>query len=78
MTAWREELAKDIYKRNPQIDVKVLNEVVQKLLDRIVFIRIAEDRKIRDANELKDIVELWRHEGKRKPILNHLKDLFSK
>ncbi|MFZ3065748.1 MAG: N-6 DNA methylase [Nitrospirota bacterium] len=76
MTAWREELAKDIYKRNPQIDVKVLNEVVQKLLDRIVFIRIAEDRKIRDANELKDIVELWRHEGKRKPILNHLKDLF--
>jgi type I restriction-modification system DNA methylase subunit len=76
MTAWREELAKDIYKRNPEIDVKVLNEVVQKLLDRIVFIRIAEDRKIRDANELKEIVEVWRHEGKRKPILNHLRDLF--
>ncbi len=99
MTAWREELAKDIYKKNfpssiagesitipsplagegqgeGAFDVRLLNEVVQKLLDRIVFIRIAEDRKIRDANELKDIVELWRHEGKRKPILNHLKDLF--
>jgi len=87
MTAWREELAKDIYKRNPPsppfdkgglggFEINLLNEVVQKLLDRIVFIRIAEDRKIRDANELKDIVELWRHEGKRKPILNHLRDLF--
>ena len=87
MTAWREELAKDIYKRNPPsppfdkgglggFEINLLNEVVQKLLDRIIFIRIAEDRKIRDANELKDIVELWRHEGKRKSILNHLRDLF--
>ncbi len=76
MTAWREELAKDIYKRNLQIDVKVLNEVVQKLLDRIVFIRIAEDRKIRPDRELWEIVAQWREEGKRKPILNHLRDLF--
>ena len=76
MTAWREELAKDIYKRNPQIDVKVLNEVVQKLLDRIVFIRIAEDRKIRPDRELWEIVAQWREEGKRKSILNHLRDLF--
>ena len=76
MTGWREELAKDVHKRNPSIDVKLLNEVVQRLLDRIVFIRIAEDRKIRDPHELRDIVEIWKEEGKRKPLLNHLKDLF--
>lgn len=77
MTEWRTELAKDIHKRNPEIDVRLLNEVVQKLLDRIVFIRIAEDRKIRDANELKEIIDVWKLEGKRKPLLTHLKDLFS-
>jgi len=77
MTTWREELAKDIHKRNSELDVKILNDVVQKLLDRIIFIRIAEDRKIRDPRELQEIVEVWRHEGKRKPLLTHLKDLFS-
>lgn len=77
MTEWRTELAKDIHKRNPEIDVRLLNEVVQKLLDRIVFIRIAEDRKIRDANELKETIDVWKLEGKRKPLLTHLKDLFS-
>ncbi|OGP32067.1 MAG: hypothetical protein A2073_01410 [Deltaproteobacteria bacterium GWC2_42_11] len=89
MTQWREELAKDIHKRNfPSplagegqgeggFDVRLLNDVVQKLLDRIIFIRIAEDRKIRDPRELQEIVEVWRHEGKRKPLLTHLKDLFS-
>ena len=97
MTQWREGLAKDIYKRNSdmeqadhvgvktdgnmvasvqKLDVNLLNDVVQKLLDRIIFIRIAEDRKIRDPRELQEIVEVWRHEGRRKPLLTHLKDLF--
>ncbi|OGW06461.1 MAG: hypothetical protein A2Z59_08370 [Nitrospinae bacterium RIFCSPLOWO2_02_39_17] len=76
MTEWRTELAKDIYKNNPKMDVRLLNEIVQRLLDRIIFIRIAEDRKIRNPYELKEIVDLWRHENKRKPILTHLNDLF--
>ncbi len=88
MTEWRTWLAKDIHKRNfPSplagegqgeggFDVRLLNEVVQRLLDRIIFIRIAEDRKIRNSYELKEIVDLWRHENKRKPILTHLNDLF--
>ena len=88
MTEWRTGLAKDIHKRNfPSplagegqgeggFDVRLLNEVVQRLLDRIIFIRIAEDRKIRNPYELKEIVDLWRHENKRKPILTHLNDLF--
>ena len=76
ITSWRAELAKDIYKRNPDLNVKLLNDVVQKLLDRIVFIRIAEDRKIRPDRELWEIVAQWKEEGKRKPIMTHLKDLF--
>lgn len=58
MTSWRESLAKDIHKKNTGLDVKLLNESVQKLLDRIIFIRIAEDRKIRKPRELQECVEL--------------------
>lgn len=76
LTVWRTELAKDVHKRNPQFDVKLLNDVVQKLLDRIIFIRIAEDRKIRPDRELWEIVAQWREEGKRKSIISHLIDLF--
>ncbi|MBM4141596.1 MAG: hypothetical protein FJ242_08995, partial [Nitrospira sp.] len=76
LTIWRTELAKDVHKRNPQFDIRLLNDVVQKLLDRIIFIRIAEDRRTRRENELKEIVELWKEEGKRKPIMTHLKDIF--
>jgi adenine-specific DNA-methyltransferase len=76
LTEWRTKLAKDIYKRNPHFDVKLLNDVVQRLLDRIVFIRIAEDRRIMRDRELWDIVALWKEEGKRKPIMGHLVDLF--
>jgi type I restriction-modification system DNA methylase subunit len=76
LTEWRTELAKDIHKRNPEFDVKLLNDVVQKLLDRIIFIRIAEDRRIRPDRELWEIVAQWKEEGKRKQIMTHLKDIF--
>lgn len=76
LTVWRTKLARDIHRRNPHFDVKLLNDVVQRLLDRIVFIRIAEDRRIRRDRELWDIVALWNAQGKRKPIMAHLIDLF--
>ena len=76
MTGWREELAKDLYTRNPDINVRMLNEVVQRILDRFVFIRIAEDRKIIEPKSLLELVELWKSEGKRRPLLYHLNILF--
>ncbi len=76
LTAWRTEIAKDVHKRNPGFDVKLLNDVVQKLLDRIIFVRIAEDRKIRPDRELWEIVAQWKEEGRRKTIMSHLVELF--
>src|SRR3989344_1513679 len=43
---WREELAKDIAKNNPSLDTWQINFSVQKTIDRIIFLRIAEDRGI--------------------------------
>jgi type I restriction-modification system DNA methylase subunit len=75
MTSWREELAKDVYKQNPEITVRMLNDVVQRLLDRFIFIRLLEDRKIIDSKTLKEIVDNWT-DGRHRDIQPQLNSLF--
>jgi hypothetical protein len=43
---WREKLARNIALRNRNLPLHQLNFAVQKTIDRIVFLRIAEDRGI--------------------------------
>jgi hypothetical protein len=43
---WREKLARNIALRNRDLPLHQLNGAVQKTIDRIVFLRIAEDRGI--------------------------------
>lgn len=76
MTGWREELAKNVYKNNPDLTAKQLNEIVQRLLDRIVFIRIAEDRHVIEKSQLRDAVEEWKARGGKFHIFEWLNDLF--
>jgi type I restriction-modification system DNA methylase subunit len=77
MTDWRETLAKDIYKNNPDISIQGLNDVVQRLLDRLVFIRMIEDRKIIESKTLREIVEMWQN-AKHRDIQTPLNTLFRK
>jgi hypothetical protein len=76
MTGWREELAKNIHKNNPELTARQLNEVVQRLLDRIVFIRIAEDRKVLEYGQLRRVLEDWEIHGGKFHIFDWLNDLF--
>lgn len=46
LESWRELLAKNIALRNPGIHADELNFAVQSTIDRIVFLRICEDRGI--------------------------------
>jgi type I restriction-modification system DNA methylase subunit len=78
MTGWREDLARNIFKNNHDLTAKQLNEVVQRLLDRIVFIRIAEDRHIIEKNQLRDAVEEWQARGGKFHIFDWLRPLFEK
>ena len=78
MTGWREELAKNIHKNNPELTARQLNEVVQRLLDRIVFIRIAEDRKVLEYGQLRRVLEDWEVHGGKFHIFDWLNDLFHK
>jgi len=76
MTGWREELARDVYKNNSGLTARQLNEVVQRLLDRIVFIRIAEDRNIIAKYQLREAKEYWESRGGKFHIFDWLNDLF--
>jgi predicted type IV restriction endonuclease len=49
---WRERLAKNIALRNPKISQRELNFAVQQTIDRIIFLRICEDRGIEHYGNL--------------------------
>ena len=55
MEKWRELLAKNIALRNENLSQKDLNHLVQATLDRIIFLRICEDRKIEPYANLQKI-----------------------
>ena len=76
LTEWRRELASAIYAQNHQLDAHALNDIVQRLLDRIIFIRIAEDRKVIEPRLLWDIADTWEETGGRRNIMDFLLDLF--
>ena len=52
---WRVELAKNIALKNSTLSIYNLNFAVQKIIDRIIFLRIAEDKGMESANILKTI-----------------------
>lgn len=54
---WRIELAKNIAFRNKDINEDELNFVVQNILDRIVFLRIAEDRNVELYGTLQEVIK---------------------
>jgi hypothetical protein len=53
---WRELLARNLALRNPTLTVRGLNHAVQLIIDRLVFLRIAEDRGIEPYGQLQDVI----------------------
>ncbi len=66
---WRNDLARNIALRNPQLDQRGLNDAVQRTIDRIIFLRLCEDRGIEDYGRLHKCSE-------EKGIYDTLKTLF--
>lgn len=52
---WRESLARNLALRNPSLGQRELNFAVQRTIDRIVFLRICEDRGIEAYGTLRDL-----------------------
>lgn len=55
---WREHLAENIIVNNPDITEEELNYFVHRLLNRIIFLRISEDREHEPYERLKEIDEV--------------------
>ena len=66
---WRTELARNIALRNQHLSVRELNIAVQRTIDRLIFLRIAEDRGIEPYGAL-------RHLQSGKTIYSRLAQIF--
>lgn len=72
---WRAELARNIALRNKDISQRELNDAVQRTIDRIIFLRICEDRGIEQYGQLQALIngaqtydrlkEIYRHADER-------------
>jgi hypothetical protein len=59
----RRELASDIFKNNNHeelLEENKLTEACQRIIDRILFLRICEDRDIDTGTTLQSVAEIWR------------------
>jgi hypothetical protein len=56
ISEWRDMLAKNIALHNTELDTMSLNYSVQAIIDRIMFLRICEDRGIEQYMRLKDLL----------------------
>src|SRR5260370_8597838 len=54
--SWREQLARHLALRNKQLTQRELNYAVQMTLDRIIFLRICEDRGIEEYERLRALL----------------------
>lgn len=57
LARWRQALARDLAKNNTQLDVWQLNDATQLTLDRLVFIRVCEDRGLEPAEVLRPLLD---------------------
>jgi len=55
--SWRKELAENLALRNKKLSQRELNFAVQRIIDRIVFLRICEGRGIEDYGRLRALTE---------------------
>jgi type I restriction-modification system DNA methylase subunit len=54
---WRDALARNLALRNERLSVEDLNDAVQRTIDRIIFLRMAEDRGMEDYERLRRLAD---------------------
>jgi len=72
---WREGLFTQLYHYNPNLSFKQIDEVIQRLFNRLIFIRTCEDRRIEDK-VLLDAVHEWHSSGRKGELVESLRRIF--
>jgi hypothetical protein len=71
---WRKTIGSEIYKHDPKIGEQTLNDIVQSYLNRILFLRVCEDRnlenyqtllKFANANDFEALIKKFKDADKR-------------
>jgi Eco57I restriction-modification methylase len=57
LARWRLAIARDFATQNPELDVWELNDATQLTLDRLVFIRVCEDRRLEPTPVLRPLLD---------------------
>jgi len=74
---WREALAKNLALRNPSLSVRDLNFAVQVTIDRIIFLRMCEDRGIEPYAQLQALLNGGRVYPRLVDILHQADDRYN-
>lgn len=72
----RKVLVESIRRNNPGLNKDEIREIVQKILDRLLVIRVAEDRGIIGSDSLWKELDAWKTRGLSTPFMRSLKSLF--
>ncbi|MBA2719663.1 MAG: N-6 DNA methylase [Chloroflexi bacterium] len=75
LVVFRSDLRKVFTAYNPDIDPVVIDHAVQRLLDRLIFIRAAEDREI-EPPHLRPLLRTLEHTRKRGTLWDQLRAIF--
>jgi type I restriction-modification system DNA methylase subunit len=54
---WREIISRNLHQRNPELNQKEINYLVQQLINRILFLRICEDRNLEEYKSLGEVTD---------------------
>ena len=72
---WREELFTQVHLHNKQLTLDQVDEIIQRLFNRLIFIRTCEDRGIEERVLLSAVHE-WRATGCREQLIEILQGIF--
>jgi adenine-specific DNA-methyltransferase len=76
MRHWRERLFNEIARMRPDLTFEQVDEVIERLLNRLIFIRNCEDRKV-EAAELRAALHQWQRPGRRAGLTEAVRAIFA-
>ena len=78
LSLWRENLFNEIYRYNEdkKLQREQVDGIIQKLFNRLIFMRTAEDRKI-EENGLRALLNQWKAGGSKGYLIKPLRALFN-
>jgi len=75
LTEWRRELFRYLRPYNPQWSIEQIDQAVQRILDRLIFIRTCEDREI-EPPLLRPLLRQWHEQDRKGDLVTELNQLF--